>query len=536
MPKEARTQEEANTQHRAQILGLQYIDTSNVSSPKLYRQLLSNQELYRLRVIPILADDNSIIFGVTNTTSQHTMKSLQERFLDQRVSFGLISETGFNDYMKQYDPPPEVVYQDIAIKASSGEELKADLDSISKMLAKVRSDDMLAYLVKQAYQLKASDIHLETKKDKVKIRFRVDGVLHPVAELTTDKYRLLLSSLASAANISAAGQEAQTGHIERTYTLADMSQVTVNLRVETVPTIHGQDGVLRLFNFKTDYLQLDKLGFSKTERAIIDDILTHPSGLVLIVGPTGSGKTTTLYSLISELNNPERKIITLEDPVEYVIDGITQIPVDSRKEDQGFAEKLRSVLRLDPDIIMVGEIRDLDTAKTALQSSLTGHLVLSTYHASTAAAALTRMLDAVGENPLFINTIRLITAMRLVRRLDDATKQAYHPDDATKEHIKEILSNLPASVEKPSLDNITLYRPGTSKEYPFGYNGQLSIRELMQMTPELQKILRRPAHDISTVELEEAARQGGMITMLQSGILKALAGETTLEEIFRVVG
>jgi type II secretory ATPase GspE/PulE/Tfp pilus assembly ATPase PilB-like protein len=534
MSQNARRQDELNTQRRAQILGLQYIDTTNIVDPKLYKQLLNNDELYKLKVIPVIADEHNIVFGVTNTTSQQTMRTLTQRFPDQRISFGLISDSGFRDFMKRYDPPPEVVYKDISIKSASAD--NKQLSEISKILLEIRSDDMLAYLVKQAYQLKASDVHLETSQSNVRIRFRVDGVLHPVADLPPDKYKLLLSSLASAANISSNAEEAQTSHIERTYTLADDSKVTVNLRVETVPTVHGQDAVLRLFNFKTDFLKVDNLGFSDSERSVVNEILTHPSGLVLIVGPTGSGKTTTLYSFISELNSPERKIITLEDPVEYVIEGITQIPVNSRTDNEGFAEGFRSVLRLDPDVIMVGEIRDLDTAKTALQSSLTGHLVLSTYHASTAAAALTRMLDAVGENPLFINSIKLIAAQRLVRRLDDTIKQPYEPDQATLEHIRKVLSDLPAGINKPDLSQVKLYKPGSSAQNPFGFSGQISIRELMQMTPELQKLLRKPAKDITTIDLEATAKAGGMVTMQQNGVLKALAGETTLDEVYRVVG
>lgn len=535
MVQDFRQTEELNTQRRAQILGLQYINTSLQSDAPLYPKLLAVNELRSLRVIPIKADKSHILFGVTNTTSQQTMKSLEQRFLDQRLSFGLISEPGFNDYMKRYDPPPEIKYQDIQIKPAETD-TQPEVSSISSLLMSVRADDMFAYLIKQAYQLKASDIHLETGKDDVRIRLRVDGVLHPIAELPHEKYKLLLSSLASAANISTAATEAQTSHIERIYSLADNSKVTVNLRVETVPTVHGQDAVLRLFNFKADFLSLDSLGFAPDERKVIDEILTRPTGLVLIVGPTGSGKTTTLYSIINELNHPERKIITLEDPVEYVIKGVTQIPVDSRSDKEGFAEKLRAVLRLDPDIIMVGEIRDTDTAKTALQSSLTGHLVLSTYHASNSAGALTRLLDAIGENPLFINTVRLITSQRLVRRLDDATKQPYKPDEATMQFIKKVVDTLPPQIQKPSLDDITLYSPGKSEENPFGFNGQIALRELMQMSEELQKLLRQPSTQISTTALEEAAVRGGMVTMLQNGILRVLAGETTLEEVYRVVG
>ncbi|MBA2279328.1 type II/IV secretion system protein [Candidatus Saccharibacteria bacterium] len=538
MSQDARLEEELNAQRRSRILGLPYIDTTKLANKQLYLQFLTVPELYSARVIPLMADQSNVTFGITNTTSQQTLKDLQQHFGDYRVSFALISDTSYNDYMKLYDPPKEVKYDDIQIKPiDTTTNLQAnDLASISATLSQVRADDMLAYLVKQAYQLKASDIHLETSKGKTRIRFRVDGVLHAVAELPEDKYRLLIGSVASAANISTVSADAQTGHIERTYRLADNSEVTANLRVETVPTVHGQDAVLRLFNFRTEFLRLESLGLTQSEQSVIGGILRHPTGLVLIVGPTGSGKTTTLYSMVNELNNPERKIITLEDPVEYVIDGITQIPVDSRSEKEGFASKLRAVLRLDPDVIMVGEIRDLDTAKTALQSSLTGHLVLSTYHASSSAAALTRMLDAIGENPLFINSIRLITSQRLIRKLDDATKQAYEPDEAVKILIWKIVDGLPEGVDRPNLDNITLYKPGTSSENPFGFTGQIAIREFMLMNPELQTILRRPAREVTTNELEQAAIRGGMITLQQAGVLKALKGETTIEEVFRVIG
>lgn len=538
MSQDARWDEEQSTQRRAQILNLPYIDTTQLFNRQLYMQFLPVPELYSLRVVPLSADQHNVTFGVTNTTSQHTMEQLQQRFADHSITYALISDTGFSDYMKLYDPPKEVKYEDIEIKPGEehSNQVKDQVEMISATLSQVRADDMLAYLVKQAYRLKASDIHLETSKEKVRIRLRVDGVLHPIAELQPDKYRLLMGSIASAANISTAAEEAQTGHIERMYHLADGSEVTVNLRVETVPTVNGQDGVLRLFNFREEFLKLDMLGLSESERNVVNDILKHPTGLVLIVGPTGSGKTTTLYSMLNELNSPERKIITLEDPVEYVIEGVTQIPVRSRSEKDGFAEKLRAVLRLDPDAIMVGEIRDLDTAKTALQASLTGHLVLSTYHASSSAAALTRMLDAIGENPLFINSIRLITSQRLVRRLDDSTKQSYEPDENTKKFIRQTVESLPAGIEWPNLDNITLFRPGSSDQYPFGFTGQFAIREFMLMSNELQTILRKPAHEITTNELESTAVKSGMITLRQTAVLKALAGETTIDEVYRVVG
>ncbi len=533
MSQDARFDEEQSTQRRARLLGFEYVDTSKLAERPLFKDVLSLAELYSLKMIPLQVDEHNILFGVTTTTAQATMSNVKRRFIEQQIKFVIISDTGYSDYMKLYDPPKEVVYQDVKL----GTTVNADLfKEVSLTLDQVRADDILAYLVKQAYQLKASDIHLECQKEGVRIRFRVDGVLHPIAMLAHGKYRQLSSAIAIASNVSTSSPEAQTGHINRSYKMATGEDVTVNLRVEAIPTVFGQDFVMRLFNLKLELLRLENLGLNENERVVVDDIIQHPTGMVLVVGPTGSGKTTTLYSLINTLNTSERKIITLEDPVEYFMPGVVQIPVDGDHQVAGFAEKLRAVLRLDPDVVMIGEIRDQDTAKTALQAALTGHLVLSTFHASNAAAALTRMLDAIGINPLFASAIHLVMAQRLVRRLDDATKQPYQPDERLVAQLQTVIDTLPVQVEKPNLHDITLYSPGSSAEYPFGYNGQIALREQLQMTPNVREMLRLPPQQITTQLLEEEAVKDGMLTMLQNGILMAVNGHTTIEEVYRVVG
>jgi type II secretory ATPase GspE/PulE/Tfp pilus assembly ATPase PilB-like protein len=532
MSQDARFDEEQATFRRANVLGLQYTDTSQIQNKVLYKDLIPVQQLRDYKIIPIYAAEHRIDFGVTNTTSQKTMQALRQQFMDQQVNFSMISDIGFREYIQLYDPPKKIEYANIEI--SKGDTSKL-LESVSATLAQVKSDDMLAYLVQQAFNLQASDIHLETRINGARIRIRVHGVLHTVAELDKDKYRQLVSALASAANVSTSSEEDQTGHINKAYKLATGEEVTVNLRVETVPAVNGMDAVLRLFNFNADMMRLDKLGLNEFQSDTIKDIISHPSGLVLIVGPTGSGKTTTLYSILNELNNDERKIITLEDPVEFQIEGVTQIPVKSRSG-QSFAEKFRAVLRLDPDVIMVGEIRDTDTAKTALQAALTGHLVLSTYHASSASAAVTRLLDAIGENPLYASAIRLIQAQRLVRKLDDKTKYPVQLDPVLRDHIHNIIDSIEADVDLSHLAEAQLYQPGTSGEHPFGYSGQFAIRELLTMTPEMKMLLTRPAHELSSEIIEETAVKGGMLTMQQDGVLRALNGDTTYEEIARVVG
>ena len=533
MPQDARKDEELMTQRRARILGMPYVDTSQISNKQLYTGMLTNEELYSMRVIPLQADEHTVAFGVTNTTSKQTMSNLRQRFLDQRVTFSLISDAGYREYMKLYDPPKKIEYQDITVTNAGTEQLIA---SVSATLEQVRADDMLAYLVQQAHKLNASDIHLETQQDYVRVRLRIDGVLHPIARLSFEKHHILVSAIASAGNVSTASEDAQQGHIYQRIKMADGTAVDVNLRLETVPTISGMDVVMRLFNLDPRMYALDKLGLSERERRVVDDIIAKPTGLVLAVGPTGSGKTTTLYSMLNELNSENRKLITIEDPVEYQFPGITQISVRTKTSREAqFADKLRAVLRLDPDIVMVGEIRDMDTARTALQAALTGHLVLSTFHASSAAAALTRLHEITGENPLFVSAIRLVMAQRLVRRLDDNLKQAYSPDEPALRKLQAIVDSMPDDIERPDMSNLQLYRPGSSAENPYGYRGQIAIREQFLMEGEVSRLLQE-AHGITTAQFEAAAVKSGMRTMLQDAALKVINGETTLEEIYRVLG
>lgn len=532
MSEDVRRDEERITARRASVLGLDYTDTS-VLQKQLFKSILTVQEQYSMRVVPLMADAHNIKFGITTTTSQQSINDLKKRFTDQIVTFSLISDTGYREYMLLYDPPKKIEYHDITLAETANQNI---VETVSKTLEEVRPDDMLAYLVQQAYRLNASDIHIENQRENVRIRFRIDGVLHPMAYLTTEKYRHLASVIASAANVSTGEPEAQAGHISRPYKMATGEEVTLNLRVETVPSLYGMDVVMRLFNMKLEDFKLDKLDLSAKEMAVVEDIIKHPNGMVLIVGPTGSGKTTTLYSIITTLNTSERKIITMEDPVEYPIPGVIQIPVSGQMEGKEFAEKLRATLRLDPDIVMVGEIRDMDTAKTALQGALTGHLVLSTYHANNAGAALARMMDAIGVNPIFASAIRLIMAQRLVRRLDDRTKVPYKPDQALKARLKSVIDSLPPGVDRPNVEEITLYKAGSSAENPFGFVAQLPIREQMLMTPGIQELLKLPPNQVTTEMIENKAVEEGMRTMLQDGILKAIAGLTTIEDVYRVVG
>lgn len=529
-----RQDEETNTQQRAAILGLRYLDTRSVSTTAgLLPGILTLKDMYATKMVPLRRgeDGSSYVFGITTSTPQSVVRTFKQKYSDdgRTVEFVLISNLGFHEFMVRYDPPKEVVYDDVKIAREGDSETLA---SVSKTLESVRTDDILDYLIDQADQLGASDIHIENQRDNVRIRFRVDGALHPIAELSHDKYRVLQSSIATRANISTAASDAQTGHLQQNSSTEP--DKIINMRIETIPAAFGMDVVIRLFNFDESILRIDRLGLDEARRKAISEIISHPHGMLMVVGPTGSGKSTTLYSILNELNDPSRKIVTLEDPVEMTLTGTTQIPVNTGSGDS-FADKLRAVLRLDPDVVMVGEIRDVDTAKTAVQASITGHLVLSTFHASNAAAAFSRIIDMIGQNPIFASAIRMVMGQRLVRRLDDATKIAYDPDETTKSWVREVLQDLPEHIEKPNLDNFQLYKPGSSVAVPFGYEGRIMIIEQLVVSETIQGFIRGEMKDISVSQIEAAAKNEGMVTMLQDGVLRALHGETTLEEINRVI-
>ena len=530
-----RQQDEDATRKRASILGLQYLDTRSFEADlPLERDILTIEEMYKGRIIPLAHNDTDLSyrFGVTSQTPQSLIAKMTKEYRDvgKVAHFFLISGSAFRSFMLRFDPPKSIVYDDIEIAKEGDSET---LQQVSQTLATVSSNDVFNYIVDQADRLGASDIHIENQRESIRIRMRVDGALHPVAELSRDRYRVIMATLASRANISTAATEPQSGHMQQEI-YRDGASHLLNLRVEAVPTVYGQDVVMRLFNFDTAMLNLDLLSITPAERAQIDEVISHPRGMVLMVGPTGSGKSTTLYSILNALNTTDRKIITLEDPVENTIPGVTQIPIDTTVG-QEFADGLRSVLRMDPDVVMVGEIRDNETARTAIQASITGHLVLSSFHANSTAAAFSRMIDMIGQNPIFSSAVRLLIAQRLVRRLHDESKEEYEPDEATRRWVKETLKGIPDTVDCPDLDTFKLWRPVSTPEAPFGYKGRIPVMEQLIVTEEIQKFLRGDILDIHAEAIEEVAKKQGTITLLQAGVLAALRGETTIEEVNRVI-
>jgi len=393
-----------------------------------------------------------------------------------------------------------------------------DVEHLRDLASEAPVIRLVNLLIQRAVELRASDIHIEPFENRLKVRYRVDGVLidgeSPPANLTA----AVISRIKIMARLNIAERRLpQDGRIQ-----LRVQGKELDLRVSTVPTAHGESVVMRLLDRETVVFDFHRLGFTDEFLPQFQKVLELPHGILLVTGPTGSGKTTTLYTALSKLNTSDVKIITVEDPVEYQIEGINQIHV---KPQIGldFASALRSIVRQDPDIIMIGEMRDLETARIAIQSALTGHLVLSTLHTNNAAGGITRLLDMGVEDYLLTSTVNGILAQRLVRRLEPTHAEKYPA--------------LPEEIEKFGLrrfqphGDIFLYRPRPSALAPTGYLGRTTIMEFLVMNDELRRAVMRHA---GIGEIEQLARAAGMRTMYEDGIAKALRGETTIEEVLRV--
>ncbi|NMX81469.1 Flp pilus assembly complex ATPase component TadA [Pseudomonas sp. WS 5503] len=385
-----------------------------------------------------------------------------------------------------------------------------DIEHLKDMASEAPVIRLVNLILQRAVEQRASDIHIEPFENQLKVRYRIDGVLHDAEAPPASSSAAVISRVKIMARLDIAERRLpQDGRI-----MLRIQGKALDLRVSTVPTSFGESVVMRLLDRQTVQFDFPSLGFDGPRLAAFQDLLARPHGILLVTGPTGSGKTTTLYTALSQLNTAERKIITVEDPVEYQLEGINQIQV---KPAIGldFAGALRAIVRQDPDVIMIGEIRDLETCRIAVQSSLTGHLVLSTLHTNSAAASITRLLDMGVESYLIASTVSGILAQRLVRRLDPATRVAFQaPPELIKEH---------------GLDRLTEQRPILL--YRGDYHGRSALTELLVMNDELRGLLMGHADAAS---LEHAARRSGLRTLYEDGLRQALAGVTSLEEVLRV--
>ena len=399
---------------------------------------------------------------------------------------------------------------------SAGDE--ADVEQLRDLASEAPVIRLVNLVIQRAVELRASDIHIEPFENRLKVRYRVDGVLEEAESPPANLTAAVISRIKIMAKLNIAERRLpQDGRI-----MVRVQGKELDLRVSTVPTAHGESVVMRLLDRESVVLDFKALGFTDEFLGQFTKVLEQPHGILLVTGPTGSGKTTTLYAALSQLNTSDVKIITVEDPVEYQIEGINQIQA---KPQIGldFAQALRSIVRQDPDIIMIGEMRDLETARIAIQSALTGHLVLSTLHTNNAAGGITRLMDMGVEDYLLTSTVNGILAQRLVRRIEPTHAERY-------EALPEVIEEFGLRRFQPE-GPIYLYRPKPSALTPTGYLGRTTIMEFLVMDDELRRLVMQHA---GMGEIEEAARARGMRTMYEDGLAKALQGLTTIEEVLRV--
>jgi general secretion pathway protein E len=394
----------------------------------------------------------------------------------------------------------------------------ADVQQLKDLASEAPVIRLVSLLITNALEMRASDIHIEPFENRLIVRYRIDGVLHEVESPPRRLSAAVISRIKIMANLDIAERRLpQDGRIR-----LRVQGKEIDLRVSTVPTMHGESVVMRILDKGGVALDFAKLGFEDDVLKVFLDVLLQPHGVLLVTGPTGSGKTTTLYTALDRLNQPDVKILTVEDPVEYQMPGINQIQVKPQI-DLTFANALRSIVRQDPDVIMIGEIRDLETAQIAVQSALTGHLVLSTVHTNDAPSTVNRLLDMGVEDYLLTSTVIGILAQRLVRKLC--------------EHCKEPYVALPELVEQMKLAKytgdakITLWHAkGCSHCAQTGYTGRICITEIMPMTDGLRSLVMKHAN---AAELRAEAIRGGMVSMYEDGLRKAVKGVTTFEEVLR---
>lgn len=523
MNDQQRIASETAAQELAQTSGTPYLDVRDITEYPSLSELLTYEQLLDYRVAPLVygPDTHAIELGITAATDRTRLADLTAKLSGHQVTFKTISDAGYQD-----------VINGLYLK-SFNKELAGDFAAFGPRLASTAPKAAFQLIAQLAHLLRSSDIHIEPQVSAARIRFRIDGTLHPITDVNLESYKVFLADLQTRANIKWGSDDPQSGRISFDLVDSNGAKQSVNMRIETIPAFHGEEIVVRIFGMDASFLKLDNRGFSEQQLTVLKDVIHKPTGMVLAVGPTGSGKTSMLYSIVNELNNPETKIITLEDPVEYDLPGVSQIPIHSEDKEL-FAEKLRAVLREDPNIIMIGEIRDLDTAKTALQASLTGHLVLSTFHASSASTAISRLLDMADENALLASSIKIIDAQRLLRKVCEHCKQPVELDSVTSNKIQKALSNLPADVQT-EFAKPTLYKgAGCPACNGLGYRDRIAVIEQLVMNKELEDLLIGNPQ-LTADQVEQVAVASGMVTLLQDALIKVLRGFTTLEEVEHVL-
>jgi general secretion pathway protein E len=501
----------------AEVLGLPLVSTKELPDMPPDAVNLTLKFMKQFAAVPVGESEVHIAVLLADPHDAYTLDAIRlASGREVRPLVGLRSEIG--DLIERWHGQGRSAMGAIVETAEGETGDVDDVEHLRDLASEAPVIRLVNLIIQRAVELRASDIHIEPFENRLKVRYRIDGVLEegesPPANLTA----AVISRVKIMAKLNIAERRLpQDGRI-----MIRVQGKELDLRVSTVPTAHGESVVMRLLDRETVVFDFHKLGFTDEFLPQFKHVLQQPHGIMLVTGPTGSGKTTTLYTALSQLNTPDVKIITVEDPVEYQIEGINQIQA---KPQIGldFAHALRSIVRQDPDIIMIGEMRDLETCKIAIQSALTGHLVLSTLHTNNASGGITRLLEMGVEDYLLTSTINGILAQRLVRRLEPTHAERY---EASPEEIEKF-----GFRRYQPQGTIYLYRPRGSALAPTGYLGRTTIMEFLVMNDEIRRAVMRHA---GMGELEQLAKKSGMRTMYEDGLIKALSGTTTIEEVLRV--
>jgi type IV pilus assembly protein PilB len=523
---------EQEAQRKAKNLGLPYMDLHAFPMDLNVLGMFTEDEARNAFSVPFFKESRDLRIGTTDPENALLKTKITELSKKYSITLYLVSLESLSSAFKLYKKITHPV-------TKFSETVKVDpaadyMPRIKSLVPKPETPyppatEVIADLMGAALQIDASDIHLEPEEHMLKVRFRIDGVLQDMVHIDPKEHQEILSRIKMISKLKLnVTNLPQDGRF--TFYAGDRA---VDVRVSLLPSAYGEAAVLRLLGTSATNLKLDELGLRGKAYKIIEHQLNKPNGMIITTGPTGSGKTTTLYAFLNELNKPGVKIITLEDPVEYKLEGIQQTPIDHRV-DFNFAKGLRAILRQDPDIVMVGEIRDAETADTALQAALTGHIVLSTLHTNDASGAIPRLL-VMGIKPFVIApAMNAIIAQRLVRKLCQVCKK---PTELTEENLgyaKKILATVPAASDIKVPEKLQFFHsPGCDACHGLGYQGRIGIYEVMEVDDIVKEMIGTQA---SAVELKQNAIKNGMVTMVQDGLLKALEGITDVEEVFRVAG
>ncbi|TMG99701.1 MAG: type II secretion system protein GspE [Betaproteobacteria bacterium] len=502
-------------------LALPLVDASGYPEFPILEERISARFLRESRALPVREDETELTLAMADPTDAYTIGAF-EMVTGRTVRPMIAIPTELEAALERlYGSGKSAQSQIIGDVETRVDELAfdADVQQLKDLASEAPVIRLVSLLITNALEMRASDIHVEPFENRLNVRYRIDGVLHDVESPPKRLSAAVISRIKIMANLDIAERRLpQDGRIR-----LRVQGKEIDLRVSTVPTMHGESVVMRILDKGGVALDFDRLGFESDTLKRFLEALMQPHGILLVTGPTGSGKTTTLYTALDRLNQPDVKILTVEDPVEYQMAGINQIQVKPQI-DLTFANALRSIVRQDPDVIMIGEIRDLETAQIAVQSALTGHLVLSTVHTNDAPSTMNRLLDMGVEDYLLTSTIVGILAQRLVRTLCPHCKETYI---ALPELVEEI--NLRRFTDAK---DITLWHAkGCSHCANTGYIGRISILEMLPMTDTLRSMVMK--HATATDLRAESVREG-MLTMYEDGLRKALKGVTTFEEVLRV--